>query len=206
MHEKAQRGGHGGEHPHALDDLLALQRLAKKPTDCSGCNKLIKELCRSDAELLTSKSRRWHLERALAACRDVTRRAGFKAGSHDYSSAPRRQGAPLPVPRYRQDRQDEWKDLQAAQAVAEHVKALASEQKHHEVAAALQNAQAVLSPVETAAVVVVLRSAEVNGVAETLLKGYARDLPAHAVMGFARSLLQHGLPADAEAVLHTATS
>ncbi|MFG2398125.1 hypothetical protein [Streptomyces lydicus] len=203
LHEKAQRRD-DNEHVPALEELLSLQRSAKQPTSCDGCNKLIRELGRSAAELLKARSETWQLERALAACRDTSRQNVLAAGSRQHSSVHLPRVPPLPVPRYRRDRQAQLKDVDAAQYVAARVSALTSEQQHHEVAATLESARTGLTPAQTAALVVSLRRREINEAAETLLQGYARDMPSHDAMGLAHGLLGYGLSADAEAVLRTA--
>ncbi|WP_328742401.1 hypothetical protein OG436_18230 [Streptomyces caniferus] len=187
-----------------LEELLVLQRSANDPTACGGCNKLIKELGRSEAERLTAASRKWHLERALAACRDQSRRGGSGAGAHERPPSGRRPRTPLPVPYYRADRQGELNDIRAAETVTVRVSALASEQNHHEATAVLSSAGAALSPAEVAAVVVGLRSRGVREETETLLQAYGRDQPADDVIGLACGLLEYELPSDAESLLRAA--
>ncbi|MBM4795034.1 hypothetical protein HXP44_23975 [Streptomyces sioyaensis] len=203
LHAEMQLGRHDGT-PPPLEDLLTLQRSANNPTDCSGCNSLIKELGRSEAERLTATSRRWHLERALAECLDRDRRAGSGAGDQAHPASRRRPRSTLPVPYHRADRQDEVNDIRAADYITVRVSALASQQNHHEATATLSNAAAALPPGEVAAVVVSLRSREVDDEAETLLKGYARDQPANDIMSLACGLLKYGLFSDAEVLLRAA--
>ncbi|MCW7985955.1 hypothetical protein XF35_11765 [Streptomyces platensis subsp. clarensis] len=95
-------------------------------------------------------------------------------------------------------------DIRAADYITVRVSALASQQNHHESTATLSNAAAALAPAEVAAVVVSLRSREVDEEAETLLKGYARDQSANDIMSLACGLLKYRLFADAEALLRAA--
>ncbi|WP_435604256.1 hypothetical protein [Streptomyces sp. bgisy130] len=203
LHATMQLGRHAGT-PPPLEDLLVLQRSANNPTDCSGCNSLIRELGRSEAERLTATSRRWHLERILAECLDRGRRAGSGAGGQARPASRHRPPITLPVPYHRADRQDEVNDIRAADYVTVRVSALASQQNHHEATAALSNAAAVLLPAEVAAVVVSLRGREVDDEAETLLQGYARDQSANDIMSLACSLLEYELFSDAEVLLRAA--
>ncbi|MFE1175027.1 hypothetical protein [Streptomyces sp. NPDC058773] len=204
LHAAIQPGQSGGRTPPQLDELLALQRSANNPTDCSGCNSLIRELGRSEAERLTATSRRWHLERTLAECLDRGRRAVSGAGDQARPASRRRPRITLPVPYHRADRQDEVNDIRAADNITMRVSALASQQNHHEAAATLSNAAAALPPAEVAALVVFLRGREVHDEAETLLKGYARDQSATDVIGLACGLLKYGLSSDAEVLLRAA--
>ncbi|WP_327703595.1 hypothetical protein OG530_19080 [Streptomyces decoyicus] len=205
LHATIQRGRHTGGSLTPLEELLVLQRSATEPTDCSGCNKLIKELSRSETERLTAMFQKWQLERALAECRDLSRRTGSGAGTHERSQHRRRPPSALPVPYYRADRQRELNDTRAAETVTKRVSALASAQDHHEASAVLSHAGEVLPPTEVAALVVGLRSKGVRDVAETLLRAYARDQAAEDVIGLAHGLLEYRLFSDAETLLRMAT-
>lgn len=199
-----QPGQHTGDLAPPLEELLTLQRSANNPTDCSGCNRLTKELGRSEAERLTAVSRRWHLERTLAACLDKSRRAGSGAGSQERPTSRRWPLTTLPVPRHRADRHHEVNDIRAAENITVQVSALASEQKHHEATATLSHAGAALPPEELGTVVVGLRSRQVRDEAETLLTMYARDQSAGNVIRLACELLKHELVSDAETLLRAA--
>ncbi|MER6845177.1 hypothetical protein [Streptomyces platensis] len=204
LHTATRPRQHTGDLAPPLEELLTLQRSANNPTDCSGCNRLTKELGRSEADRLTAMSRRWRLERTLAACLDSSRRAGSGAGSQDRPASRRGPLNTLPVPYYRADRHNEVNDIRAAENVTMQVSALASEQKHHEATATLSNAGVALPPEELVAVVVGLRSRQVRDEAETLLQMYARDQPADNVIRLACELLKYELISDAETLLRAA--
>ncbi|MEU5014422.1 hypothetical protein AB0G35_29910 [Streptomyces sp. NPDC021749] len=205
LHDQAQLNSGAMQHVPGLEELLLLQREANEPTDCSRCNRLIRQLSSSEAELLTVRSRSWQLERILAARLDAAGPAGLTAGSRRRSSAQPWPLHPLPVPRRMEDRQKELSDIQAARAATDHIASLASKQDLHGQTAAVQNAIAALPPSGLAVIVVSLRGRQVRETAETLLQVCARELPARGVMELAASLLQRGLAADAEELLRSAT-
>ncbi|CAL9560631.1 hypothetical protein SUDANB145_04612 [Streptomyces sp. enrichment culture] len=114
--------------------------------------------------------------------------------------------APLPVPRQAGDRQRTQLDKAAATNVARRAEALHDGGRQpDEVLALLRHTTDVYSPAETALLVVLLAQQGQQDLITDLIHLYGRDRPEGEVMRAALELLMSGVPADAEALLRTAT-
>lgn len=142
--------------------------------------------------------------REMRALKTTTRRA-IRAGQRS-PLATRRDAALLPVPPRRGDRQQSNPAKRAALHVARQAEALQSGGRQDGALALLRHSAEVLSPVETAALVNVLRESQLDELAGTLIHIYGRDNPDPDVMRAAAELHQHGAPADAAALLQAALS
>jgi hypothetical protein len=150
------------------------------------------------AEVQTLKAREGHSLKATA-------RRAIRAGQRSRLAA-RADAALLPVPPRRGDRQQSNPEKRAALTVARQAEALQNGGRQDGALALLRHSAEVLSPVETAALVCVLREGQLDELAGTLIYIYGRDNPDPHVMRAAAQLHQHGAPADAAALLRAALS
>lgn len=135
----------------------------------------------------------------------TTARRAIRAGQRQRLTA-RRDAALLPVPPRRGDRQQSNPEKRAALGVARQAEALQNGGRQEGALALLRHSAEVLSPVETATLVYVLREGQLDELAGTLIHIYGRDNPSLDVMQAAAQLHQHGAPDDAAALLQAALS
>ncbi|MGW0597572.1 helix-turn-helix domain-containing protein [Streptomyces sp. NPDC002776] len=112
---------------------------------------------------------------------------------------------PLPVHRHRRDRQRSTKEVIAARQLAAQAEALDTAGKQDSALTLLrQGAVEVLSPAETAFVIVELRQHKRDHLADNLIHVYGRDQTDRHVLAVALVLHDEGAVEDAGAVLHAA--
>ncbi|MGW2255440.1 hypothetical protein ACWCXH_35480 [Kitasatospora sp. NPDC001660] len=137
---------------------------------------------------------------------EVDRLRDQEAGSLALKEAEPRQAAPLPVPAAQGDRQRSAHEVLVALEFTDRAEQLADEGDLVSVAGLFQQVSEVLSPVESAAALVLLRQRQQDHLAENLIQIYARDQPDGAVIQAALALHDYGYPGDAGMVLRVATS
>ncbi|MER6557714.1 hypothetical protein ABT300_08090 [Streptomyces sp. NPDC001027] len=138
------------------------------------------------------------------ALKNTARRA-IRAGQRSRQTA-RRDAAQLPVPRRRGDRQLSNPEKRAALSVALQAGALQNGGRQDRALSLLRHSAEVLSPAETATLMLVLRESQLDDLAGTLIHIYGRDNSDPDVMQAAARLHQHGAPEDAAALLQAALS
>ncbi|MET8721126.1 hypothetical protein [Streptomyces misionensis] len=112
---------------------------------------------------------------------------------------------PLPVPRRQGDRQRSKKDMAVARQLAAQAQELDSAGKQDEALALLQRGTTeLLSPAETALVIVELRQRKRDHLVDNLIHVYGRDQEDRPVMAVAAELHEEGAADDAGAVLRAA--
>ncbi|MFF5359234.1 hypothetical protein ACFY4I_07465 [Streptomyces scabiei] len=112
--------------------------------------------------------------------------------------------APPPVPRRRGDRRRSRTDMAAARQVATQAGELGRGGRQDAALTLLRQTTEVLSPAETAVVLLTLRQQQQNRLADNLIHIYGRDQGDQSVMRMALELHEHGAVSDAGAVLRAA--
>ncbi|MGY5127864.1 hypothetical protein [Streptomyces nigrescens] len=206
LHDKSRHGG-GGSGPGAvtLENLFAMRHRAKNPTSCKGCNERIHQLSRLEADLFTARNQKLGADLRLAEYRDTLVRLKSEAGGHE-RSADSGPTAHLPVPPPRRDRQGKKNIPDSSLNLADRLAELTSGQQHDNVRQLLHDAPTVLTPVESATAVALLRGREVHGPAQDLIQVYSQGRSSDEALRFVKGLLDRNLVADARAALHLATN
>ncbi|MEN2420231.1 hypothetical protein AABB02_19280 [Streptomyces rimosus] len=129
---------------------------------------------------------------------------GEKAGLEAALADAQKQLAALPVPSDRGDRQRSAFDMAAARQIADRASRFHDQGNLGAALSLLRETAGVLTPLESAASLVVLRHRERNDLADSFLQMYGRDQPGTDVMRVALELHDYGLPDDAGALLRAA--
>ncbi|GGU87755.1 hypothetical protein GCM10010275_24770 [Streptomyces litmocidini] len=161
---------------------------AAEPRLCRSCAKLRRRIRKLQADV-----KRLH---AL--------RAGLQAGLETAQSTGPGEPAPLPVPPSDGDRQQTAQDVAAARQVASRAGQLQEEGAQGEALSYLQQTSEVLTPVESAAALVLLRRQRQDQLAETLIQMYGRDQADRDVLRVALELHRYGQMDDVGAILRAA--
>lgn len=141
-----------------------------------------------------------NLSLADALARSPRPEAGLPVAPPAASGPP----AHLPVPSTEVDRQRTARDIMAAQQAAARASALYDRGEPGAALSALRESAEVLSPLESAASMALLRHQDQNDLADTLIQIYGRDQTSHNTMTVAAWLIDYGLPEDAGAILRAA--
>ncbi|MFF7992403.1 hypothetical protein ACFZDG_21740 [Kitasatospora xanthocidica] len=168
-------------------ELLQLHSDAE-PTLCKSCPGLRRERDGLWAEVEWLRELKSPPQAGLEAAKAVTGTAATQ----------------LPVPSMEGDRQLKADTVVAARELADRAEALNGEGDLVGVAALFQEVSEVLSPVESAAALVLLRQRQQDQLAENLIRIYVRDQLDRDVMKAALELHEYGYPDDAGAVLRAA--
>ncbi|MFC7867627.1 hypothetical protein ACFU5B_27910 [Streptomyces murinus] len=113
--------------------------------------------------------------------------------------------APLPVHRQQRDRQRSQKEVAVARQLAAQARDLDGAGQPDEALALLRRGTTeLLSPAETALVIVELRQLKLDHLVDDLIHVYGRDQGDRPVMMVAAKLYEEGVPDDAGAVLRAA--
>ncbi|MFJ4636315.1 hypothetical protein ACIP69_11825 [Streptomyces hygroscopicus] len=188
----AERAGGEDALGITLDDVLEVY-VAAEQRPCQVCPDLHHRIRR-----LRSRHRR--LMRANR--RLLESKAGLEAELADA----RRGTALLPVPPQQGDRQQRAYDVVAAKQMAAMTARLDSPDGDGSEAAVamLRESAEVLTPLESAASLAVLRQEHQDQLADTFIQIYGRDQPEKQVIQAALELHQYGMPDDAGAMLRAA--
>ncbi|MFF7096617.1 hypothetical protein ACFY9A_30125 [Streptomyces rubradiris] len=136
---------------------------------------------------------------------ELAEKLAIKAGPRERLTAAQSAGAQLPVPRRPGDRQLSARDVSAArQLVAQAEELDGSGREDLAFTLLRQSTTELLTPAETALVVVELRYRERDRLADDLIHVYGRDQENQDVMAVALELHEKGAPDDAGAVLRAA--
>ncbi|QLH23200.1 hypothetical protein [Streptomyces sp. Rer75] len=174
----------------SLDDVLEVH-VAAEQRPCQVCPDLrhrIRRL-RSRHRLLMRANRRL-----------LESRAGLEAELADA----RKETAPLPVPPQQGDRQQRAYDVAAATQIVAMAARFDGEESSEAAVAMLRESSEVLTPLESAASLVVLRQEHQDQLADTLIQIYGRDRPEKQVIRAALELHEYGMADDAGAMLRAA--
>lgn len=162
------------------------------------------EACRQareeDAARLTA------LKEELAAMREAVRETkAAEAGLQARLAIAQASRGPLPVPRRRRDRQRSEKERAVARQLAAEAAELEKAGKEDLALIRLRHGTTeLLSPSETALVMVELRQQKRDNLADNLIHVYGRDQEDRQVMAVALELHEEGAVDDAGAILHAA--
>ncbi|WP_159056612.1 hypothetical protein [Streptomyces yokosukanensis] len=137
------------------------------------------------------------LQKAAAELRET--RAGLQARLAAQAAL-----APLPVPRWRGDRQRRRIDVSAAQRVAQQAAELHSDGRQQAALSLLRHSTEVLSPLETAALLQALRQQQQSELADNVIHIYGRDHHDQDVLQVTWELHKRGASDDAGALLRAA--
>ncbi|MDH6226809.1 hypothetical protein [Streptomyces sp. MJP52] len=176
--------GEGG----SLEYVQALRTRAETERRCAHCLQFSREIEQLQDEL-------------VAARREAGTRN--KAGWLSRSRAGETQ-TQLPVPRGRGDRQLSQNDVAAARALAERSEVLVRSGNSDQAHMILRQSASVLSPLEAASVLVLLRNRQQDELAENLIHVYGRDQSHEAIMRASLALHEEGAADDAGALLRAA--
>ncbi|TQE29367.1 XRE family transcriptional regulator [Streptomyces ipomoeae] len=176
-----------------LDELKALRLRAVAERRCSKCA----DLSKRTAELASLKREAATLRAA------VTELSAAKAGLQARLAA-QASLAPPPVPRRRGDRRRSQKNVSAARQVAARAEELDRGGRQDAALTLLRQTTEVLSPAETAVVLLALRQQQQNRLADNLIHIYGRDQGDRNVIQVALELHEQGAEGDAGAVLRAA--
>ncbi|MGW2951230.1 helix-turn-helix domain-containing protein [Streptomyces eurythermus] len=136
---------------------------------------------------------------------ELAEKLAVEAGLRERSAAAQSARAQLPVPRRPGDRQLSARDVSAArQLVAQAEELDGSGREDLAFTLLRQGTTELLTPAETALVVVELRSRERDRLADDLIHVYGRDQGKQDVMAVALELHEKGAPDDAGAMLRAA--
>jgi transcriptional regulator with XRE-family HTH domain len=183
-----------------LDDLMDLRAKAVAERRCGGCA----DLSERTAELASLKREASALRAVVTELREtVTELNADKAGLQARLATLATQ-APPPVPRRRGDRRRSRKDVAAAHQVAAQAEQLDRGGSQDAALTLLRHSTEVLSPAETAVVLLTLRQQHQNRLADNLIHIYGRDQEDQHVMQVAMELHEQGAADDAGAVLRAA--
>lgn len=206
----------GGEHlvGITLGKLSLLHKEAEAERHRRGDEDLAAKLDTLTEQLREAESERAALRQEVAELRSLRAEVTFlraaveelkavKAGSQA-RSAVRTPSHPLPVPRRRGDRQRMRKDVAAVRNLAEQARKLDAEGRSGAALTLLRRSAEVLTPLETAGVLLLLRQQQHHELADNLIHIYGRDQPDQDILRVALALHQQGSPSDAGAILQAA--
>ncbi|GGW20413.1 hypothetical protein GCM10010501_65690 [Streptomyces libani subsp. rufus] len=135
----------------------------------------------------------------------LAEKAAIEAGLQERLAAAQSARTQLPVPRRPRDRQLSTRDVSAARQLVAQAEELDSSGREDLAFMLLrQSTTELLSPAETALVVVGLRLRGRDGLADDLIHAYGRDQGNQDVMAVAMELHEKGAPDDAGTVLRAA--
>ncbi|MDW6060900.1 hypothetical protein SAZ11_26380 [Streptomyces sp. FXJ1.4098] len=182
----------GGEAAVGISKYDALEVLAAAETKaCAVCPTLYRRIRR-----VRNRNRRLlHDNRRLFRAK-----AGLEAELADV----RKDMAPLPVPPQRGDRQRLEHDVAAARQLAVMTAELDETAEPDVALAVLRQTSEVLTPLESAASVALLRGEHRHELADTLITMYGRDHPDKEVIRAALQLHEYGMVDDAGTMLRAA--
>ncbi|MES4906183.1 MULTISPECIES: hypothetical protein [unclassified Streptomyces] len=182
----------GGEDTVGISEHDALEVLAAAETKaCNVCPTLYRRIRR-----VRNRNRR--------LLRDNRRLFRAKAGLEEELADFRKNMASLPVPPQRGDRQRTAHDVAAAQQLAAMTADLDETTEPDTAVAVLRQTAEVLTPLESAASVALLRGEHRHELADTLITMYGRDHPDKDVIRAALELHGYGMVDDAGAMLRAA--
>ncbi|MGV9992963.1 hypothetical protein [Streptomyces sp. NPDC003374] len=180
-------------------DVNALKaQLSEAETECGALRQRVQEQEAGLSELAALREEVAVL-RAAAARESGSSRAGSQAHP-GVRTSPR----PLPVPRRRGDRQRMRRDVAAMRSLTEQAKRLDAEGRPGAALTLLRRSSEILSPGETAGVLLLLREQQHDDLADNLIHIYGRDQEARSVLHLALSLHEQGSADDAGAILQAA--
>ncbi|MFF7402816.1 hypothetical protein [Streptomyces murinus] len=166
---------------------------------CPACAAREKE--REDAAALAAS-----LRQEVASLRSRVRALeASEAGLQARPAMAKARRAPLPVPRQQRDRQRSQKEVAVARQLTAQARELDSAGQQDEALALLRRGTTeLLSPTETALVIVELRQQKRDHLVDNLIHVYGRDQGDRPVMTVAAELHEEGAADDAGAVLRAA--
>lgn len=188
-----------------IDALKTLHAQAESRR-CAACNDLSEKAASLSRQVLTAQADSAILlqtvdELEIAVEELETARAGLEERLAVRGSTSNQ----LPVPRRRRDRQLMSNDMAAVRSVADQAQTLRDRGSAGMALTLLRQTTAeVLSPVESAATLALLRQQNQDELAENLIRIYGRDQTGEDVMCVALELHEQGLAADAGAILRAA--
>ncbi|WP_431772229.1 hypothetical protein [Streptomyces cucumeris] len=174
----------------SLDDVLEVY-VAAEQRPCQVCPDLHHRIHRL-------RSRHRQLMRANR--RLLESRAGLQAELADA----RKGTAPLPVPPEQGDRQQRAYDVAAATQMIAMAARFDGGDSSEAAVAMLRESAEVLTPLESAASLALLRQEHQDQLADTLIQIYGRDRPENQVIRAALELYEYGMADDAGAMLRAA--
>ncbi|WDO08154.1 hypothetical protein ME763_22315 [Streptomyces murinus] len=187
----------GGRIDSLTSELSSLTTQLNAP--CPAC--VTREKERDDAVALAASLRREAAELRAKVPVPETSEAGLQARL----AMAKARRAPLPVHRQQQDRQRSQKEAAVARQLAAQARDLDGAGQPDEALALLRRGTTeLLSPAETALVIVELRQQKLDHLVDDLIHVYGRDQGDRPVMTVAAELHEEGAPDDAGAVLRAA--
>lgn len=202
------------------DDLTYLRaRAVSERRRCSTCLELSRKIdsltqqlssgCPACAERQTDAAELASLRQEVAALQAAATaqdpaKAGSQTGQAETGQATGNARTPLPVPHRRGDRQRSHKDAAAARQVAAHAEQLDRGGRQDAALTLLRQSMEVLSPAETALILLTLRRQQQDHLADNLIHVYGRDQADRDIMRVALELHELGSSEDAGAVLRAA--
>ncbi|HCT76131.1 MAG TPA: hypothetical protein DGG94_09570 [Micromonosporaceae bacterium] len=155
----------------------------------------------TDAQRKTRSQLHFEIGEMQDSC-DRLRR--YIAGLEARLAAGAANAAPLPVPAANGDRQRKANEVALARQLADKAATLRDQGEEDAALSLLRETSDVLSPLECAATLVLLRQQHEAELAETLIQIYGRDQTKHRVILAALELHEFGLPDDVGAMLRSA--
>ncbi|MGW3860539.1 hypothetical protein ACWEDZ_03515 [Streptomyces sp. NPDC005047] len=192
LHKKAEAERHRFGNAESAAEIDALnQRLRAAESECTALRQELEELTTLREEVTSLR----------AAIEDIEAAgAGFQTrlATQGASSLP-------PVPRRRGDRRQMRRDVSAVRTLAAQAGELDAEGRS-EIALRLlrRSSKEVLSPLETAGLLLLLRQQQQDELADNLIHVYGRDEGDREVLHVALTLHEQGSSGDAGAILHAA--
>ncbi|MEU1817910.1 hypothetical protein ABZ543_22315 [Streptomyces roseifaciens] len=202
LHQRAENTGRSS-HKELREKIRALEEeiraLEEKARALEGeCEQARSEYAQARSEIVD-------LRLQLSRLSLMARRTQSGAGSHaDRASAWAASGLAghLPVPRDSGDRQRSAADVAAARQLVQRASELLAEDTSSALAL-LQGTTEVLTPLEGAASLVLLRRGH-HQLADAFIRIYGRAQPDRTIMSVALQLHEYGMPDDASAILRAA--
>ncbi|MHA5053365.1 helix-turn-helix domain-containing protein [Streptomyces sp. SD15] len=197
-----------------LDDLMTRRAVAaaerRRCSTCADLSKRIDSLTRQLRNACLACDRREDLAEldalrgeAAALRAAVAELDAAKAGLQARLAA-QASRTPLPVPRRRGDRQRSQQNMTAARQLAAQAEDLDRRGRQDAALTLLRQTTEVLSPAETALVLLTLRQQRQNHLADNLIHIYGRDQGDQDILRVALELHEQGASDDAGAVLRAA--
>ncbi|MGW2128403.1 hypothetical protein [Streptomyces coelicoflavus] len=192
LHKKAEAERHrlGNEESAAEIDTLN-ERLRAAESECAALRQELEELPTLREEITGLRAAIEALEATGAGLRGRSATQGVSS--------------PPPVPRRRGDRRRMRRDISAVRTLAAQAEELDAE-GHAEIALRLlrRSSKEVLSPLETAGLLLLLRQQQQDELADNLIHVYGRDQGDREVLHVALTLHEQGSSSDAGAILQAA--
>ncbi|MFI1854914.1 hypothetical protein [Streptomyces sp. NPDC020480] len=185
-----ERAGGEGAVGFSVYDVLEV-RAAAETKPCNVCPTLYGRIRR-----IRNRNRR--------LLRDNRHLFWAKAGLEEELADVRKNTTPLPVPPQRGDRQRAARDVAAARQLAAMTADLDEATSPDAAVAVLRQTAEVLTPLESAASVALLRGEHRDELADTLITMYGRDHPEKDVIRAALKLHEYGMTDDAGTMLRAA--